>query len=284
MQNRRPATGLVAAILAATAGLPGAAAAGGDDAGALSAAVASSQRTPANVKRDAFRHPLETLEFLNIRPGQTVVEVLPGGGWYTEILAPLLAEKGHLIEAAPTSSSANPHLRQMASAFVAKLAKNPETYGKVSIVPFEAPDYVSMGPPSSVDAVVTFRNVHDFVYFNIHGDVSDDVLHRFFRSAYLVLKPGGVLGVSDHRARNGETVNESIKLGRVPEEYIVKEARAAGFEVSGTSEVNANPKDDRTFPEWFLPPLLKVADQDRAKYEAIGEADEMVLRLRKPDR
>ncbi len=275
---------LIAMSLGVLSGFPTLARAASGDDTSLKAAIAGPQRTPANVKRDVYRHPLETLDFLDVRPNQTVVEVLPGGGWYTEILAPLLKERGRLIEAAPTGSSSNPHFRQMAAAYAAKLASDPDVYGKVVWTPFEPPEYVPLGPPGSADRVVTFRNVHDFIYFNIHGEVADDILQRFFRSAYEVLKPGGSLGVSDHRARNGQPVADTIKMGRVPEDYLVQQARIAGFELSGRSEVNANPRDDGTFPEWNLPPLLKAGDVDRARYLAIGEADEMLLRFTKPDK
>jgi predicted methyltransferase len=277
----RHAAMIVSSLIVAS-GFPNGATGATDDNGALKTAVAGPQRTAANAKRDTYRHPLETLEFLGVRSDQRVIEVLPGGGWYTEILAPLLKDKGELVEATPSTSTGNPNFKQLAAAFEAKLASNPEVYGKVKTTPFEPPTYVPLGPPGSADRVVTFRNVHDFIYFNIHGEVADDVLLRFFRSAYEVLKPGGVLGITDHRARSGEAVAQSIRLGRVPQDYIVREARLAGFETSGTSEVNANPKDDKTFPEWNLPPLLKAGDQDRAKYIAIGEADEMMLRFTKP--
>lgn len=249
---------------------------------ALQKAIAGPQRTPAYVKRDRYRHPLETLEFFGIRPDMTVVEVLPGAGWYTEILAPFLRDHGHLIEATPPVSSPNPFLRRMAFKYKAKLDAAPAVYSRVTMEPFELPSYMGLGPPDSVDMIVTFRNIHDFMYANVHGDVSDAVALRFFRSAYRALKPGGILGVDAHRAPADMPIAESFKLGRLPQNYVISLAERTGFRLAGTSEINANPKDPGTIPVWYLPPTLSGDQKDRAHYDAIGEGDDMALRFEKP--
>ena len=241
----------------------------------LERAIAGPQRSSANVARDRNRHPLQALEFFGIRPDMTVTEVLPGGGWYTEILAPFLRDHGTLIEATPPSGP-------MAARFQAKLDANPAIYGRVRKTPFAPPESVALGPPNSADMILTFRNLHDFMYENVHGQETDAILMRFFRSALQTLKPGGVLGVEAHRAPRDMSPRESFKLGRLPQAFAVAEAERAGFQLAGTSEINANPKDPGTMPVWFLPPTLGQGTTDRARYEAIGEADNMELRFVKP--
>jgi len=188
---------------------------------ALQKAIHGPQRTQAHVKRDRYRHPLQTLEFFAMRPDMTVVEVLPGGGWYTEILAPFLHDRGNLIEATPSISSPNPFLRKRAIRYKAKLGADPAVYGRVTMQAFEPPSYMALGAPDSVDMIVTFRNIHDFMYANVHGEVSDVTARRFFRSAYRTLKPGGVLGVVAHRAPANMPVTKSFKLGRLQQDYVV---------------------------------------------------------------
>ena len=248
----------------------------------LNNVIGGPQRTPAFKQRDKYRHPLGTLEFFGIRPDMTVVEVLPGAGWYTEILAPFLKARGQLIEATPPTTSVNPFSRKTAKMFEGKLTSNPDIYGKVETTAYEPPEYMPLGGPESADMVVTFLNLHDFVYVNTHRETTDAIMQRFFLSAYQALKPGGVLGIVEHRAKAGESVGDAIAKGRVSQSYVIQEARQAGFELSGTSEVNANPNDDGSYPVWYLPPTLKLGDNDRAKYLAIGESDDMTLRFIKP--
>ncbi|HUZ66445.1 MAG TPA: methyltransferase [Beijerinckiaceae bacterium] len=245
---------------------------------ALKAAIDGPQRTPAFKLRDKYRHPLQTLEFFGVRPDMTVIEVLPGAGWFTEILAPFLKHDGALVEAAPPAKGP----MQMGSSFQKKLTSNPQVYGKIRLTPFEPPDYMALGAPSSADMVLTFLNMHDLVYFNVHHQVTDAIMQRFFRAAYQALKPGGVLGVVAHRAKAGEGIGASIKKARVPQDYVVNEARRAGFKLSAASQINANPKDDGSLPIWYLPPTLALGQKDRAKYLAIGESDDMTLRFVKP--
>jgi predicted methyltransferase len=248
----------------------------------LRAAIDGPQRTPENVKRDKFRHPLETLGFFGIRPDMLVIEVLPGGGWYTEILAPFLHDRGQLVEATPPQSSDNAFARKMAVRYAEKLAADPAVYGRVELEPFELPEYMPLGAPNSADMVLTFRNMHDLIFANVHGEVTDEPMQRFLRGAYQVLKPGGVLGVVAHRAEPDMSPEKSHKLGRLPQAFLVREAERAGFRLAGSSEINANPKDPRTMPVWYLPPALKQEEKNRTEYEAIGEADNMTLRFVKP--
>ncbi|MDE2165574.1 MAG: class I SAM-dependent methyltransferase [Alphaproteobacteria bacterium] len=242
---------------------------------ALAQAIAGPQRSPAHVARDRYRHPLRTLEFFGIRPDMTVVEVLPGGGWYTEILAPFLREHGTLIEATPPSGP-------MAARFKTKLADDPAVYDRVRTTPFAPPDSMVLGPPDSADMILTFRNMHDFMYENVHGEETDAILMRFFRSAFHTLKPGGVLGVVAHRAPTDMAPRDAFKLGRLPQAFLVAAAERAGFKLAAATEINANRKDPRTEPVWFLPPTLARGPADH--YAAIGEADNMTLRFVKPQR
>ena len=271
--------------LAATAVLPPEAAWAGtppEVEQALQAAIDGPQRTPAFRLRDVYRHPLQTLEFFGARSDMTIIEVLPGGGWYTEILAPFLHDRGMLIEATPAASSANPFARRSAASYAQKLAAAPAIYGKIAMTPFEPPAYMPLGAPDSADMVVTFLNLHDLVFFNVHKQVTSEIVERFFRSAAQVLKPGGVLGIVAHRARAGSSVSESIALGRVPQDYAIREAEKAGLKLVATSEINANPRDDGSYPVWYLPPSLQLGEQDRAKYTAIGESDDMTLLFARP--
>lgn len=249
---------------------------------ALEAAAHGSWRTPKNVLRDKYRHPVQTLEFFGIRPDMTVVEVLPGGGWYTEILAPFLRDHGQLIEATWPLAGTTGFMHKNAVSYRAKLAANPEIYGKVQLEDFVLPDYMYVGPPDSADMVVTFRNVHDMMYENVHGMPTDMVLQSFLRSAYQALKPGGILGIEEHRANPDMSLSDAFKLSRVPVPYLVQQAEAAGFRLAGTSEINANPKDPRTANVFFFPPALSPASGDTAHYAALGEADNLLVKLVKP--
>ncbi|WP_353226211.1 class I SAM-dependent methyltransferase [Salinisphaera hydrothermalis] len=248
----------------------------------LQSAVSGPQRSAAHKQRDAYRHPVKTLEFFGLRPGMRVIEVIPGGGWYTEILAPFLHDRGQLIEASAPRTSAKSFYRKMAARYQQKLASNPAIYGRIELEPFEPPAYMALGAPGSADRVLTFRNMHDLVFANVHGEITDAPLQRFLRNAYQVLKPGGVLGIVAHRANPRMPVGKSYKLGRLPQAYVIEAARQAGFALAASSEVNANPKDSRKMPVWYLPPTLKRGATKRDKYKAIGEADNMTLKFVKP--
>ncbi|NHZ77763.1 methyltransferase [Massilia sp. CCM 8695] len=261
---------ILATMLAA--GMAGAAHA--DD--ALKAAIANKDRTPANVARDGARHPYETLAFFGIKPTMTVVELSPGGGWYTEILAPYLREKGKLIAAGESPTSAKEGARKYAANLTKKLESNPAMFDKVQRGVFEVPTTYDFAKPGSVDMVVTFRNIHNWT-----GN-GDDKVKEVFKKVYDSLKPGGVFGVVDHRAPAGKAVDGSN--GYLQEAYVIKMVESAGFKLAAKSEVNANPKDkaDHNNGVWALPPVLANKDVDREKYLAIGESDRMTLKFVKP--
>ena len=241
----------------------------------LDQVVAGDWRPADQRARDRYRHPKETLEFFELRPDQTVIEITPGGGWYAQILAPLLHDNGHYV-AAEKQPSADSEARADDSALRKLFAAHPAQFGQASIVTFD-PKAPVFGAPASADRVLTFRNVHNWAM--------DGSAPAMFKAFYAVLKPGGVLGVVDHRADAGATLDEVRDSGYLPVDYVVKLATDAGFVLDGRSEINANPKDDHDHPKgvWTLPPTLALGDQDKAKYLAIGESDRMTLRFVKPE-
>jgi predicted methyltransferase len=277
MMNRRTAlTGLLLPLVP-----PGIARA--DDAvdrARLSDAIAGPQRSAANRARDAYRHPLETLAFFGIAPQHRVIEIAPGGGWYTEILAPYLRERGRLYAAHYPADAADPQERQARARFEQKLAADPAVYDRVIVgaEPSGARGFTDIAPAGGADAVLTFRNVHNW----IEADRLDANLNAFFA----VLRPGGTFGVEEHRAAPGTPLPRVVATGYVPEALVVERARAAGFELQDRSEVNANPRDTRDHPNgvWSLPPTLRGGATDRERFLAIGESDRMTLRFVKPAR
>jgi len=266
----------IAAAVLALAGL-GAVQAGQSDA-ALKAALAGPQRTPAFVARDAWRHPYETLTFFGLQPAMTVVEISPGGGWYTEILAPYLRERGRLILAADDPESIDAYARRGAERLKSKLAGQSAVYDRVRVVVFAPPGQLQLAAPGSVDLVLTFRNVHNW------AAGGDDRVRMVFKSAFDCLKPGGVFGVVDHRLPADRVQDATASSGYLHVAYVLRLAAQAGFHLAGTSEVNANPKDTADHPGgvWALPPSFGNKDKDRARYEAIGESDRFTLRFVKP--
>jgi predicted methyltransferase len=241
---------------------------------ALQAAIASSKRTPAFVKRDAARHPQEELEFFGLRPDMTVVEISPGGGYWTEILAAYLKAAGTYYVAvhSPNDPEAPAPGKDR---FRSKLAADPDAYGRVKLTEM-GPQHYNVAPAGSADLVLTFRNLHNWM----HDGYALDALQGFYRA----LKPGGILGIEDHRARSDVPQDPKAENGYVRQDYTIELAKKAGFEFVGSSEVNANPRDTKDWPEgvWTLPPTLALKDKDRDKYLAIGEADNYVLKFRKP--
>jgi predicted methyltransferase len=231
----------------------------------LHTAVNGSWRSAAHKARDQYRHPIETLQFFGLKPNMTVVELDPGGGWYTEILAPVLYAHGHLIEASDPS-------------FADKIKANPAVFGHIGkIVPFDPPKQVRLGADNSADMVLTFRNTHDWLMD------SPDTLAAVFKAAFDVLKPGGVLGLEEHRAKPFSDAVESAKtLHRIPEDYLIALALKTGFRLSGVSQANANPKDPEDIHVHRLPPDLAGPDSEHAAMKAIGESDRMTLRFVKP--
>jgi len=239
----------------------------------LRAAIAGSHRSSTNAARDNWRHPYETLTFFGIKPNMTVVELSPGGGWYTEILAPYLRDNGKLIAAGAALDPAKP------SGFKKKLDANPAVFGKVVPGVFAPPSTYNFAAPGSVDMVVTFRNLHNWI-----GDGGDAELQGVFKAIYTSLKPGGVLGIEEHRLPEAMPQDAKTSSGYVHESYVIRMAESAGFKLAAKSEINANPKDkaDHKGGVWALPPTLTNRDQDRDKYLAIGESDRMTLKFVKP--
>ena len=245
---------------------------------ALQAAINGVQRSDANKARDAARHPLQTLEFFGITPTMTVVELNPGGGWYTEILAPYLRAQGQLIEAYADPKSKDAESRNEVAAIQKKMNASPALYDKVKTATFEPPDKLSFAPNDSVDMVLTFRNVHNWVGFG------DEKMQALFKAVFNSLKKGGVFGVVDHRLPADRVQDKEASTGYVQEAYVIKLAESAGFKLAARSDINANPKDhaDHKNGVWALPPTLTNKDEDRSKYVAIGESDRMTLRFVKP--
>lgn len=237
-------------------------------------AVAAEHRSEKNIARDVYRHPVETLSFFGIKPDMTVLEILPGGGWYTEILAPMLKDKGHLTLASFGADHPNNFLQGLHNKLVTKLQANPSVYGKADVVVFKKGDtYLSEVPDNSQDMVVTFRNTHNWIRF---GGI-EEVYPAFYR----VLKKGGTLGIVQHRAKEGSDYKESAENGYVPEAYLISFIEGLGFELVETSEINANPKDtkDHKAGVWSLPPSYRLKEVNKAHYQAIGESDRMTLKF-----
>lgn len=273
--NRRHATALLLATgLAGCAVRPSAS---GVDAARLRAAIDGPQRSAANRARDAARHPFETLAFFGLAPSHQVVELSPGGGWYTEILAPYLRDGGRLYAAHESAADANDYRRRSRQGFDAKLAREPAVYDqvRVGLLPRSA-RFTDIAPPGGADAVLTFRNVHNWIEAG-HLDAT-------LQAAFAVLKSGGVLGVEEHRAPPGASRDWIIKNGYVTEALMVERAEAAGFRLAARSEANANPRDTKDHPNgvWSLPPTLRGGDADRARFVAIGESDRFTHRYVKP--
>jgi predicted methyltransferase len=241
--------------------------------GGLEQAVHSHARTPKFVARDSARHPLEELKFFGLKPGATVVEIWPGGGYWSEILAPYLAAKGTYYVALPTGP--DPDEIKEADAWRKKFAANSALLGNAKITALGATD-TAIAPQGSADLVLTFRNLHNWMY--------DGFADKAFAAFYTALKHGGVLGVEEHRGDPAEAQDPKAESGYVRQDYTVALAKKAGFELAGSSEIDANPKDTRHWPKgvWTLPPTYALGAVDHSKYAAIGEADNFVLKFRKP--
>jgi predicted methyltransferase len=244
----------------------------------LDKAIAGDHRSAQNKARDAFRHPKETLKFFGFRQDMTVLEIWPGGGgWYAELLAPALREHGHYIAAGMDPKSTSKYVQDNLKKFADKVAARPDVYDRAKLTTLQAPNELHPVPDGSVDMVLTFRNVHNWM-----GNGSADAM---FKAMYAALKPGGILGVEEHRAKNTGPQDPKAESGYVRTDYLVALAEKAGFKLIGESEVNANPKDTADHPNgvWSLPPTLDGGDTDRDKFIAIGESDRQTLRFRKPE-
>ncbi len=234
--------------------------------------AASPHRSARNVARDGARHPVEVIRFFGVKPHHSVVEILPGSaGYYMEILAPYLKEKGRYI-AADRDRTAPPQYLADHEKLLARLKAEPALYGKVLVTPFNA-DRHDIAPPGSADFVLTFRNLHNWLE---RGE-----LEGALRAFHKALKPGGVLGVVDHRGRPELSQQAQMKSGYVREDAAIALIEKAGFRLAARSEINANPKDTKDHPQgvWTLPPTYRLKDQERAKYQAIGESDRFTLRF-----
>ncbi|TAL90116.1 MAG: methyltransferase [Rhodanobacter sp.] len=233
--------------------------------------LAGSWRSASNRARDVYRHPKATLQFFGVRPDQTLIEITPGGGWYSEILAPLLNDNGHYV-AAVAAARSDAEAGRDESALRRKFAADPAHYGHAQVVEFD-PRAPVFGAPGSADMVLTFRNVHNWVMA--------DTAPAMFKAFLAVLRPGGILGVVDHRAADEARLAAIKQSGYLPTSYVVRLATDAGFVLDDSAEINANAKDTRDYFKgvWTLPPSLALGDQDRAKYLAIGESDRMTLRF-----
>jgi predicted methyltransferase len=262
----------------ATPSTPAAAADPATDA-KLHQSLTGAQRTDKEKARDVYRHPLETLEFFGLRDDMTVVELFPGGGWYTAVMAPVLRDKGKLfVVGGDPNGDPKSEGTQNAKALQARFQGTPQAFDKVQTIVMKKDTPLNLGAPESADMVLTFRNFHNLV--------GDPAMDQFLTASMQVLKHGGVLGLTDHRAKpGGPTDAKSVgDTGYVPEDFVIQTIEHAGFKLAGKSEVNANPKDTRDYPKgvWTLPPTYELGDVDHAKYEAIGESDRMTLKFVKP--
>jgi predicted methyltransferase len=244
----------------------------------LDAAVHNPQRSAKFVARDSARHPLEELAFFGVTPQSTVVEIWPGGGYWTEILAPFLQDHGVYyvaLQGKAEAETAQAEAEKLNAAFREKIAADAATYGKV-ISTVLGVGQTDIAPPGSADVVLTFRNLHNWLEQGFAPEA--------FAAFYRALKPGGVLGIEDHRGQRDTPQDPKAADGYVRQDYAIALAEKAGFTFVGASEVDANPKDTANWPKgvWTLPPTYALGEQDKAKYAAIGEADNFVLKFRKP--
>lgn len=238
----------------------------------LTAAVADPTRTANFVARDPVRHPVEELTFFGVTPTMTVVELWPGGGYWTEILGPYLAKRGTYYVALPPPGGEED---ESVKRWRARVADANGHFGTIHET-FLGPGHFDIAPPGSADRVLTFRNLHNWM----DGGYVDQAL----AAAYRALKPGGILAIEDHRGRTDRSQDPKAANGYVRQDYTIALAKKAGFEFVGSSEINANPKDTKDWVDgvWTLPPTLSQGDKDRARYVAVGEADNYVLKFRKP--
>lgn len=245
---------------------------------AVSEVLDMPHRSASYMARDIYRHPTETLSFFDVQGGMSVGEIWPGGGWYAEILAPLLREEGQYYAIGfSTTAARTPQWRKnMVAKLNDKFTAYPHVYDKAIVTGLAVPDDVDIAPEGSLDRVLTFRNVHNWM----KGGYADGV----FTAMYKALKPGGLLGVVEHRASPGTGYADMVKSGYVTEAEVIRLAEQAGFTLQAKSEVNANDKDTKNHPKgvWTLPPSLRLGDERRAHYQSIGESDRMTLKFIKP--
>jgi predicted methyltransferase len=242
----------------------------------LTAIVASPHRQPGYAARDGARHPVETLTFFGVKPTSTVVELGAGGGWYTELLAPLLADHGKLVVAGPSATEpAGKMSTANGKALDLMLAKSPELFGKVERVSIASADTMKLGPDDSADVVIAMREMHNW---QRRGEMD-----KYLAAVHAVLKPGGTFGIAEHRAKDGTKGEDTADSGYLAQQWVIDRVTAAGFTLADKSEINANPKDTKDYDKgvWALPPSFRNGDTDKAKYAAIGESDRMTLKFTK---
>jgi predicted methyltransferase len=244
-------------------------------AAALDDTLTGAQRTEANRARDRYRHPKETLQFFGLRQDSHVAEVWPADGWYTEIIAPLVNAHGKYYAAQFAPDPGSPYVSRLLQGFHDKLGARPDLYGGVEITSF-GQDGGEIAPPGSVDLIVSFRNLHNWM--------AQGWAPQAFALMYRALKPGGVLGIVEHRGKPGAAQDPKAKSGYVDQDYAIRLIEAQGFRLEAASEVNANPKDTKDYEQgvWTLPPVYRLGDKDRERYAAIGESDRFTLRFVKP--
>jgi predicted methyltransferase len=238
---------------------------------ALQAVINNPARTATFASRDSARHPAGELTFFGLAPDQTVLELWPGGGYWTEILGPYLAAKGHYTVALSAPGNED----KTTAEWRARVAAQGSRLGKINTTVL-GPGHFDLAPAGSIDLVLTFRNLHNWM----DGGYADEALAACFRA----LKPGGALGIEEHRGRNDRPQDPKAKDGYVRQDYTIALATKAGFVLAGSSEIDANTKDTKDWVDgvWTLPPTLSQGDKDRARYVAIGEADNFVLKFVKP--
>lgn len=257
---------------------PAASAPPAEEAGmSLAEAAEGAHRSDENKARNVFRHPVETLEFFGLENDMTVVEIWPAGGWYTEVIAPYMKGSGKYIAAHWDPDSDIEFVRNGVQAYRDKLAAHPEVYDEVEMAVLMYPDKMAFVPPGSVDMVLTFRNIHNWMGRSFHDDM--------FAAMYAALKPGGILGVVEHRGNPDVPQDPKAASGYVNQDYAIAMAEKAGFVLEATSEINANPKDRKDYATgvWTLPPTLRAGEENREEYLAIGESDRFTLKFVKPE-
>jgi len=238
--------------------------------------LASDHRSAENRARDGYRHPKDTLLFFGLRPDMKVAEVWPGNsGWYTEIIAPLVSAKGKYYAAQYPADPKSQYITSALQEYRAKLQSRPDLYGKVEVTELGA-NGGEIAPPGTLDMVVTFRNLHNWM--------ARDWAPQAFQAMYRALKPGGTLGVVEHRGNPAMPQDSKAKNGYVTEDYAIQLIEGAGFKLVGKSEINANPRDTKDYEQgvWTLPPTYRLGDKDREKYAAIGESDRFTFKFVKP--
>jgi len=237
----------------------------------LDHAINGEHRSDKNKSRDQYRHPHQTLEFFDFKDSMTVVEITPGGGWYTEILAPALKGSGKLYGAHYPNTGEDNYYSNSRKRLEKKLSSN-AIFSEVALTDFTPKKESALAPKGTADLVLTFRNLHNW---------GEDGMAQVFKDAHVALKKGGVLGVVEHQMPENQNWKENMRSGYVPKSLVVKYAKAAGFTLAASSDINANSKDMANHPKgvWTLPPSLALADKDKEKYLAIGESDRMTLKF-----